>query len=126
MKLTSVFAGVCILISIMGLFGLAAFTAEQRTKEIGIRKVLGSSDPQIVALLSWHLLPLLLLAAIPASILSYYAMAKWLQHFAYHTDISLLTFVLSTVLVALVALGTVVLQSSKTAQSNPIDALHYE
>jgi putative ABC transport system permease protein len=126
MKLTGIFAGICIFISIMGLFGLAAFTTEQRTKEIGIRMVLGASDSQIVIMLSKHLLPLVLIAAVPASVLSYYAIDKWLQRFAYHTDISWLTFVLATLLVTVVSLTTVVLQSLKTTQADPIKALRYE
>jgi len=126
MKLTGIFAGICIFISIMGLFGLAAFTTEQRTKEIGIRMVLGASDSQIITLLSRHLLPLVVIAAIPASVLSYYAIDKWMQRFAYHTEISWLTFVLSTLVVTLVALATVVLQSLKTTQADPIKALRYE
>jgi len=126
MKLTGLFAGICIFISIMGLFALAAFTTEQRTKEIGIRMVLGASDSQIVTMLTRHLLPLVLIAAIPASVLSYYAIDNWLQRFAYRTDISWLTFVVSTLVVALVALATVVLQSRKTTQADPIKALRYE
>jgi len=126
MKLTGIFAGICIFISIMGLFGLAAFTTEQRTKEIGIRKVLGASDGQVITLLNRHLLPLVVIAAIPASILSYYAIDKWLQRFAYHTAIGWMTFVLATLVVALVAIATVSLQSLKTARSEPVDALRYE
>jgi putative ABC transport system permease protein len=126
MRLTGVFAAICIFISIMGLFGLAAFTTEQRTKEIGIRKTLGASDGQIVSLLSKHLLPLVLIAAVPASVLSYYAIDKWLQRFAYRTDIDWTIFALATLLVTFVALSTVVLQSLKTAQAEPVDALRYE
>jgi len=126
MKLTGIFSGICIVISVMGLFALAAFTTEQRTKEIGIRKVLGASDGQIVSLLSRNLLPLIIVAAIPASIISYYAIDKWLQRFAYRTDIGWMTFVLATLLVALVAMATVTLQSMKTARSEPVDALRYE
>jgi putative ABC transport system permease protein len=126
MKLTGIFAGICILISVMGLFGLAAFTTEQRTKEIGIRKTLGASDGQIVGLLSRHLLPLLVAAAVPATALSYYAIDKWLARFAYRADIGWLTFVLATLAVAAVAFCTVALQSLKTATSEPVDALRYE
>jgi putative ABC transport system permease protein len=126
MKLTGTFAAVCILISVMGIFGLAAFTTEQRTKEIGIRKVLGASDPQIISMLSRPLLWLVLLAAIPASYLGYRAIDAWLQRFAYHTDISAITFLLSTLAVCLVALLTVVLQSMRTTNANPVDALRYE
>lgn len=126
MKLTGIFAGICILISIMGLFGLASFTSEQRTKELGIRMVLGASDSQIVTLLSKYLLPLIAIAAIPASVASYYAINKWLQRFAYHTDVSWLTFVFATLIVTLVALVTVMLQSMKTTRADPIKALRYE
>ena len=88
--------------------------------------VLGATDSQIVTLLSRYLLPLVIVAAIPASVLSYYAIDKWLQRFAYHTDIGWLTFVLSTLIVTVVALATVSLQSFKTTQSDPIKALRYE
>jgi putative ABC transport system permease protein len=126
MKLTGTFAAVCILISVMGIFGLAAFTTEQRTKEIGIRKVLGASDSQIITMLSRPLLWLVLISALPASYLGYRAIDSWLQRFAYHTDISTMTFVLSTLAVCAVALMTVVLQSLRTTNSNPVDALRYE
>lgn len=126
MKLTGVFAAVCIFISVMGIFGLAAFTTEQRTKEIGIRKVLGASDPQIITMLSRPLLWLVLIAAVPASYVGYRAIDAWMQRFAYHTDISAMTFVLSTLAVCVVALATVVLQSLRTTNSNPVDALRYE
>lgn len=126
MRLTGVFAAVCIFISVMGIFGLAAFTTEQRTKEIGIRKVLGASDPQIVTLLSRPLLWLVLLAAIPSSYVGYRAIETWMQRFAYHTDVSALTFAVSTLAVCAVALTTVVLQSLRTIRANPVDALRYE
>jgi putative ABC transport system permease protein len=126
MKLTGVFSAVCIFISIMGIFGLAAFTTEQRTKEIGIRKVLGASDSQIITMLSRPLLWLALCAALPASYIGYRAIDAWLQRFAYHTDISLMTFGLATALVCLIALTTVVLQSLRTTNANPVDALRYE
>jgi len=126
MKLTGIFAGICIFIAVMGLYGLAAFTTEQRTKEIGIRMVIGASDAQIVTLLSRYLLPLIVVAAIPASLISYYVIDKWLQRFAYHTNIRWTTFVLASVVVALVAVTTVVLQSLKTTRADPIKALRYE
>jgi putative ABC transport system permease protein len=126
MKLTGIFSGICIFISIMGLFGLAAFTTEQRTKEIGIRKALGASDGQIIGLLSKHLAPLIAIAAIPASVLGYYAIDKWLQRFAYHTEIEVFSFIVAIVAVTTVAFATVALQSLKTAQAEPVDALRYE
>ena len=126
MKLTGVFAGVCILISVMGIFGLAAFTTEQRTKEIGIRKVLGALDSQIIAMLSRPLLWLVLIAAVPASYVGYRAIDTWLQRFAYHDEIDTSMFVLATLAVCVVALATVVLQSLRTTNANPVDALRYE
>jgi len=126
MTLTGIFAGICIFIAIIGLFGLAAFTTEQRTREIGIRKVLGASDRQIVRLLSQHLVPLVVVAAVPASLLSYYVIDKWLQRFAYHAAIHWVTFLLSTAVVAVVALLTVMLQSLVAARSEPMAALRHE
>ena len=126
MKLTALFAMICIFISVMGLFGLTAFTTEERTREIGIRKVLGASEGQIIGMLSKPLLVLIVIAAIPATFASYQAIGKWLERFVYHTSISVLTFVIATVIVTIVALLTVVLQSRKTAQSEPVEALRYE
>jgi putative ABC transport system permease protein len=126
MKLTGIFAMICIFISVMGLFGLTAFTTEERTREIGIRKVLGASEGQIIGMLSKPLLVLIVIAAVPAIFASYKAISTWLERFVYHTSISALTFVVATVLVTIVALLTVALQSRKTAQSEPVEALRYE
>ncbi len=126
MKLTGIFAGVCIFISCLGLFALAAFTTEQRTKEVGIRKVLGASTWQIIAMLSRGILLLVLGGAVIASVLSYFAMDEWLTGFAYHTDIDLWVFLLSAAVAAIVAFATVAVQSFKTAGANPVDALRYE
>jgi len=130
MNLTEIFAGICILISAMGLFGLAAFNTEQRNREIGIRKVLGASSNQIIFLLSRNLVILIMVAAIPAVIASFYTIENWLSRFADRPEPSLigtiLPFAIAVLAVALVALITVSLQSWKTAQSNPIDALRYE
>ena len=126
MKLTGIFAGVCIFIACLGLFGLAAFTTEQRTKEIGIRKVLGASASQIIMLLSRNILLLVLLGAVIASVLAWLTIEKWLAGFAYHTAINPLVFLLSAVLAAAVAYITLALQSYKTAAGNPINALRYE
>lgn len=109
-----------------GLFGLTAFTTEERTREIGIRKVLGASDGQIIGMLSKPLLVLIVIAAIPAIFVSYEAIDTWLERFVYHTSISALTFVIAIVVVTIVALLTVALQSRKTAQSEPVEALRYE
>jgi putative ABC transport system permease protein len=126
MKLIGIFAGVCILISCMGLFGLAAFTTEQRTKEIGIRKVLGAFTWQIIVMLARRILLLVLAGAVIASLIAYYSMDKLLTNFAYRISINPLVFLLSAILAMGVAFITVALQSYKTAQANPINALRYE
>ncbi|MCG8414212.1 MAG: ABC transporter permease, partial [Pseudomonadales bacterium] len=126
LKLTGVFAAICIAISAMGLLGLAAFTTEQRFKEIGIRKTLGATSAQIVTLLTRNLLPLVALASIPSSFIAYIAIDIWLEKFAYQEDISLLPFIVAISVVAAVAFSTVALQSLKAAQSNPIETLKYE
>jgi len=126
MRLVGVFAGICIFIACLGLFGLAAFTTEQRTKEIGIRKVLGATTTQIILLLSKRILLLVLMGSVLATLLAWYAMDAWLAGFAYHTDINPLVFLSSTAIAAAVAFLTLVLQSYKTAQGNPVQALRYE
>jgi putative ABC transport system permease protein len=125
-KLIGIFAGICILISCMGLFGLAAFTTEQRTKEIGIRKILGASAWQIINMLSRRVILLVLAGAVIASLVAYYAMDEWLTGFAYHTGINPWVFLLSAIVAAAVAFITVALQSYKTARANPVDSLRYE
>ncbi len=126
MKLTGIFSGICILISCLGLFGLAAFTTEKRTKEIGIRKVLGASTFQIIVMLSRGILLIVLAASVVASLIAWYAIEEWLTGFAYHVGINPLVFVLSAAIAMVVAFGTVALQSFKTAQENPVKALRYE
>lgn len=129
MGLTGIFAAVCIFISCMGLFGLAAFTTEQRTKEIGIRKVLGSSTWQIITLLAQRILLLVLGGAVAASLIAYYAMEEWwLSDFAYRIsmNMNLWVFLVAAAVAAAVAFFTIAMQSLKTAQANPINALRYE
>jgi putative ABC transport system permease protein len=110
----------------MGLFGLAAFTTEQRTKEIGIRKILGASAWQIITMLFLRMLLLVLGGSVIASLVTYYAMDEWLTRFAYHTGIDPWVFLLSAAVAAVVAFITVALQSYKTARANPVEALRYE
>jgi putative ABC transport system permease protein len=124
--LTGIFSGICIMISIMGLFGLTAYTTEERSKEIGIRKVVGASSEQIIALLSRPLLVLTVVAAVPASIVSYEAMDRWIQRFAYHDSITWVTFVESILAVMLVTLAAVALQAWRTARAEPADAIRHE
>ncbi|MEQ8954581.1 MAG: FtsX-like permease family protein [Gammaproteobacteria bacterium] len=130
MNLTEVFAGICILISAMGLFGLASFNTEQRNREIGVRKVLGASSSQIILMLCRNLSVLIVIAAIPAVVASYFTIENWLSRFAYRAEPGLfgtmLPFAIAVLLVAAIALITVALQSFKTAQSNPVQALRYE
>lgn len=126
MKLTGIFAGICIFIACLGLFGLAAFTTEQRTKEIGIRKVMGASASQIIMLLSRNILLLVLLGAAIASVLAWLTIEKWLTGFAYHAAINPLLFLAAAALAGAVAYITLALQSYKTASANPINALRYE
>ncbi|MCJ7581300.1 MAG: ABC transporter permease, partial [Candidatus Aminicenantes bacterium] len=115
-----------IFISCLGLFGLASFTAEQRTKEIGIRKVHGASIPNIVIILSKEFAKWVLLANIIAWPVAYFAMNKWLQNFAYKTEIGFWVFILSGSLALFIALFTVSSQAIRAATANPVDALKYE
>lgn len=126
MKLTGLFAGICIFISCLGLFGLSAFTTEQRTNEIGVRKVLGASTLQIVLMLTRSQMLLVAAAAVLASAVSYWVIGDWLTAFSYRTTIAWWVFVVATLAVGIVAFVTVALQSSRTAQSNPVNALRYE
>ena len=121
-----VFAIIAVALSSLGLFGLAAFTAEQRTKEIGIRKVLGATVAGIAALLSKDFLKLVLLAVIIATPIAWYATNVWLQGFAYRAAISWWIFLLAGVLAFLIALLTVSFQAIKAALANPVKSLRTE
>ena len=125
-QLVETFAGLAILVACLGLFGLAAFTAEQRTKEIGVRKVLGASVRSIVLLLSTEFARLVLIANLIAWPVAYFLMGGWLQNFAYRVDLSWWVFALSGMIALLIALGTVSYQALRAAVANPIDALRYE
>lgn len=125
-QLFSIFAGVAILISCLGLFGLSMFMAEQRTKEIGIRKVLGASEMSLVTLFSKDFLKLVLIALLIASPLAWYAMHTWLQGFAYRTAIHGWIFLLAGGLTVGIALLTVSFQSVKAALMNPVKSLRSE
>jgi ABC-type antimicrobial peptide transport system permease subunit len=117
---------IAIVISCLGLFGLAAFTARQRTKEIGIRKVLGASVGNIAALLSKDFLRYVFIAALLASPIAWYAMHKWLQGFAYSAPISWWMFVVAGMMAMFIALVTVSFQSVKAALANPVKSLKAE
>jgi putative ABC transport system permease protein len=120
------FSSMAIFIACLGLFGLATFTAEQRTKEIGVRKVLGASVASIVTLLSKDFLKLVLVAIVIASPIAYYAMHRWLQDFAYRVDISWWIFGLAGLLAVGIALLTVSFQSIRAALVNPVKSLRSE
>ena len=125
-QLFSIFAGLAVVIACLGLFGLAAFTTQQRTKEIGVRKVLGASVASIVALLSKDFLKLVLVAIVIASPLAWWAMHRWLQDFAYKIDIAWWVFALAGLLAVGIALLTVSFQSIKAALMNPVKSLRSE
>jgi putative ABC transport system permease protein len=120
------FAAFAIFISCLGLFGLSAYTAKVRTKEIGIRKVLGASIPSLAALLSKEFITLVLIAIVIAWPVSWFAMSKWLQNFAYHTSINVYVFAASGIAAVVVALATVSVQAIKTAIINPVKSLKTE
>jgi putative ABC transport system permease protein len=122
----SVFTAFAIFIACMGLFGLIAFAAETRTKEIGIRKVLGASVGQIVVLLSKDFIKLIIVAFAIAAPLAGYVMNKWLQDFAFHVNISWWIFALAGCLTVLIALLTVSFQAVKAAVANPVKSLRTE
>lgn len=121
-----VFSGLAIFIACLGLLGLAAFTAERRTKEIGIRKVLGATVTHIVALLSGSFARLVILAVVIAVPLAYVAMRSWLDHFAYRITISVWTFLIAGVIALCIAILTVSYQAIKAALANPVDSLRNE
>lgn len=120
------FTIIAILISCLGLFGLATFSAEQRTKEIGVRKVLGASIASIVGLLSKDFLRLVAISICIASPIAWYAMNKWLQDFAYRTNISWTVFAITALIALLIAVITISFQAVRAALSNPVKSLRTE
>jgi putative ABC transport system permease protein len=122
----TVFACIAIFIACLGLFGLSAFSITQRVKEIGVRKVLGANVSSIVALLSKDFLKLVLIAAVIAFPVAWYAMTHWLRDFAYRINIHWWVFVLAAILASVVALVTVSFQAIKAAVANPVKSLRTE
>jgi putative ABC transport system permease protein len=120
------FAVLAIFVACLGLFGLAAYTAEVRTKEIGIRKVMGASVTSIVRLLSKDFVVLVALAFVVAAPVAYYAMNRWLADFAYRIDIRAGEFVVVGLVALAVALATVGYQAVRAALADPVKALRYE
>lgn len=126
MKLIGIFAAVCILVACLGLFGLAASATQQRTKEIGIRKVLGASTLAIILLLARRVLVLIAAGAVVASAVAWLSMQQWLAGFAYRAALNPTYFLLAALGAGAVALLTIALQSWRTAHGDPVEALRYE
>jgi putative ABC transport system permease protein len=124
--LSNLFGGLAIFISCLGLFGLAAYSAEQRTKEIGVRKILGASVSSLMQLLSVSFLKMVAIAIVIAIPVASYLMNNWLKGFEFHTTISWLMILLTAVSTLGIALLTVSFQAYKAAKANPVDALKYE
>ena len=119
-------AGLAVFLACLGLLGLVAFTAEQRTKEIGIRKVMGASVSSIIGLLSRQFLRWVLLANILSWPVAYYVMYNWLENFAYRVNMGIVVFVFSSLITLLIAFLTLSIQSIKAATADPVDSLRYE
>ena len=124
--IASMFAMLAIFVSCLGLLGLASFTAEQRTKEIGIRKVLGATVTGIFTLLSRDVLKLVVISALLSLPISWYALHNWLENFADRVSFSLLTFIIASLVAVAIALLTITWQVMKAATVNPVTALRYE
>lgn len=125
-KLFTSFAVLAVLIACLGLLGLAAYTAEQRTKEIGIRKTLGASVFSILILLSKEFTKWIIISNLIAWPIAYYVMTRWLEDFYYRTEIGIWIFLLSGIAALLIAIVTVSTQAIKAALTNPVDSLKYE
>ena len=126
MKLFTALTGLAIFIAALGLFGLTAFTAEQRTKEIGIRKALGASVWDINTLLTKEFNKLVLIAFILAIYPVYYLMSGWLDSFAFRISMGIWVFAMGGILSFVISWITVSFQAQKVARANPMDALKYE
>lgn len=124
--LTEKFSALAIIITCIGLYGLASFMAQQRTREIGIRKALGSSSGQILALLLSVFAKLLIISSVVAVPVTYLLTSKWLERFAYQTPLSPWVFIVSLLLIAVITLLTVGLETWRAAQANPVKSLRHE
>ncbi len=125
-KIIFIFAGLAIFIACLGLYALAAYTTEQRTKEIGVRKVMGASVWQLSSMLSKDFIKLVAISFILATPIAYYGMSQWLQGFTYRIDISILVFIISGLISVLIAWFTVGFESLKAARANPVESLRSE
>ncbi|PLX14860.1 MAG: hypothetical protein C0597_09465 [Marinilabiliales bacterium] len=122
----TLFTVLAILIACLGLFGLASYTVEQRTKEIGIRKVVGASEGTIVKLVSKEFLILVSISILIAFPLSFYFMRDWLQQFVYRTNLGLFIFLLAGIITVTITFITVSFQAWKAANTNPSESLRVE
>ena len=124
--MVNIFTVLAIIISCLGLIGLSSYTAVQRTKEIGIRKVLGASLPSIVTLLSFDFLKLILVASLLALPVAYFSINQWLLAYAYRISPGWILFVLPVLMILIIAAVTMSFQIIKSALANPADTLKYE
>ena len=120
------FAIVGIIISCLGLYGLAAFATERRTKELGVRKVMGASVGEIIGLVSREYLIIVFIAYVISYPVAWYFMSRWLDSFAFHVNLSILTFIISAGISLVLAILTVSYFALKAARTNPVESLRYE
>ena len=125
-RIFTAFAVLTIILTVMGLYGLAYFTARQRTREIGVRRVMGASLFDIVKRLNREFVILLVFALLVAFPLAFYAVGRWLETFAYHTDVPPLLYVVALLITLLVTVLTVSIQAYRVAVADPVKALRYE
>jgi putative ABC transport system permease protein len=125
-KLAFYFSILAIFIGCLGLFGMSSYAAEQRTKEIGIRKVLGASVPGILRLLSREVLVLIVVSFIIAWPIAFYALNRWLQNFAYRISLDFYIFIFAGLIAFTIAILTISFQSVRAALANPVKSLKYE
>jgi putative ABC transport system permease protein len=125
-KVFSLFSGLAIFVACLGLLGLASFATLQRTKEIGVRKVLGASVSSIVVLLSREFIWLILIANLIAWPVAYWGITRWLENYAFHITPGIWLFILPSILVCAIALFTISIQTIKAARANPVKSLRYE
>jgi len=125
-QIFSYFAILAIIIAVLGLFGLSSFTTQQRIKEIGIRKVLGASVSQLVALMSTNFAKLVMIAFLLATPIVWYGMSQWLDSFAYSAAINPLIFIAGGGIALVIAMMTISFQSIKAATTNPVNSLKSE
>ncbi len=125
-RIFTLFASLMIIIACLGLLGLASYTAEQRSKEIGIRKIMGASTPDILLLLTGNYVVLILLAAVPAFLAAWWVMGQWLNTFVYHKGLNIWLFPLALALTLAIALATTSYHAYRASQRNPVRSLRYE